>query len=70
VTREPHPRDRRATLVTFTRRGKTLAARLQRDHQALARALFDAMPSRDFEAFARGLAEVVAKLRGHVGSPS
>src|SRR5579859_2905228 len=32
VTRERHPRDRRATLVTFTRQGKRAAEALERDH--------------------------------------
>ena len=55
VTREPHPGDRRATLVTFTSRGETLVAQLKRDHKALARALFAPMSSRELDGFARGL---------------
>src|ERR1700758_4149536 len=48
VTREPHPTDRRATLVTFTPRGEALVAQLKRDHKALARALFASMPDGEF----------------------
>jgi len=70
VTREPHPSDRRATLVTLTRRGKALVTQLQRDHRALARALFAGMPRREFAAFARGLAEVIARLRTHLDAPA
>lgn len=66
VTREPHPTDRRATLVTFTSRGETLVARLKRDHQALARALFAPMSRRDFDCFARELADVIDRLRAHL----
>ena len=40
VTRQAHPTDRRATLVTLTPRGETLVAELQRGHKALANALF------------------------------
>jgi len=68
VTREPHPNDRRATLVTFTPRGKRLVSRLRRDHQVLARALFAPMPRRDFDCFARELAGVIDRLREHLTS--
>lgn len=66
VTREPHPTDRRATLVTFTARGEGLVGRLRRDHQTLARALFGAMARREFDSFASGLDEVIANLRKHL----
>jgi DNA-binding MarR family transcriptional regulator len=66
VTREPHPTDRRATLVTFTPRGRKLVSQLQRDHRRLARALFGPMSARDFDSFARGLGEVIARLRTHL----
>jgi DNA-binding MarR family transcriptional regulator len=68
VTREPHPTDRRATLVTFTPRGARLVARLKRDHRLLARALFAPMSRREFDCFARGLAGVIARLRAHLAS--
>jgi DNA-binding MarR family transcriptional regulator len=70
VTRQTHPTDRRATLVTLTSRGKTLVAQLKRDHKRLARALFAPMPSREFDAFARGLAGVIDRLRVHLDSRS
>ena len=37
VTRETHPSDRRATLVTFTEQGRTAARALLDDHRRLAR---------------------------------
>jgi DNA-binding MarR family transcriptional regulator len=73
VTREAHPTDRRATLVTLTPRGETLVAQLKRGHKRLARALFASMPHREFESFARGLAGVIDRLRAHLaatGGPS
>jgi DNA-binding MarR family transcriptional regulator len=66
VTREPHPGDRRATLVTLTPRGETLVARLKRDHTRLARALFAPMSRREFDGFARGLGGVIDRLRAHL----
>jgi len=68
VTREPHPGDRRATLVTFTSRGETLVAQLKRDHIVLARALFAPMSRREFECFAHGLGGVIDRLRAHLAA--
>src|SRR4051812_43806897 len=65
VTREPHPGDRRATLVSFTERGAATAARLERDHTELARLLFAGLPEDRFRAFADGLDHVLARLRDH-----
>jgi DNA-binding MarR family transcriptional regulator len=66
VTREPHPGDRRATLVTLTPRGKRLVAQLKRDHKRLARALFAPMSRREFDGFARELGGVIERLRAHL----
>jgi DNA-binding MarR family transcriptional regulator len=66
VTREAHPSDRRATLVTFTPRGKRLVAQLQRDHKRLARVLFAPMTRREFDSFGRGLGGLIDRLRAHV----
>lgn len=66
VTREPHPADRRATLVTLTSGGERLTAQLKRDHKALARALFAPMSGREFDGFARGLGGVINRLRAHL----
>ena len=68
VTREPHPTDRRATLVTLTAEGERLTAKLKRDHRALARALFTQMSRRDLDSFDRGLADVITRLRAHLAS--
>jgi len=68
VTREAHPTDRRATLVTLTPRGDTLVAQLKHDHKKLAQALFASMSSAEFESFAQGLAGVIDRLRTHVAA--
>jgi DNA-binding MarR family transcriptional regulator len=66
VTRESHPTDRRATLVTFTARGKRLVSALERDHRALARTLFAPMSRRELDAFERALTGVIHRLRAHL----
>jgi DNA-binding MarR family transcriptional regulator len=63
VTREPHPGDRRATLVTFTTRGHKTAAALERDHIEFARKLFGDLSDTSYRGFARGLDTVLARLR-------
>ena len=68
VTREAHPTDRRATLVTLTPRGETLVAKLERDHKRLARALFASMSPRELESFSHGLAGVTDRLRAHIAA--
>jgi DNA-binding MarR family transcriptional regulator len=61
VTREPHPTDRRATLVSFTEHGAAMARALEQGHSELAVQLFADLP--DGPAFARGLDEVLTRLR-------
>jgi DNA-binding MarR family transcriptional regulator len=62
VTREPHPRDRRAALVTLTAHGKQTTDDLARRQRELARAMFADMPPERFECFAAGLDDVLARL--------
>lgn len=68
VTREPHPTDRRAALVTFTPRGEELVAQLKRDHKALAQALFASMSHRELDTFSRSLARLIDRLRAHLAA--
>jgi DNA-binding MarR family transcriptional regulator len=68
VTREPHPSDRRATLVTFTPRGETVVAQLKRDHKKLARALFSSMSQREFDTLSRSLVGLIGRLRAHLAA--
>ncbi len=68
VTREPHPTDRRAALVTLTEHGERTTAVLARDYAELARALFADMPAERFECFVAGLERVLAELRERVAA--
>ncbi len=63
VTREPHPSDRRATLVTFTEQGQTTAQALFDDHRRLARQLFASMPGDVIDNFDTCLLHVLTQLR-------
>jgi DNA-binding MarR family transcriptional regulator len=67
VAREPHPTDRRATLVTLTRRGKSEVARLQAGSQALAGTLFDGLSSADRSRF-EAVLDLVLKRLGEASS--
>ncbi len=62
VTREPHPRDRRATLVTLTTAGTDLVSALEKEQAELGRQLFAAMPPARFDGFVARLDHVLATL--------
>jgi DNA-binding MarR family transcriptional regulator len=62
VVREPHPTDRRATLVSLTRRGKSEVARMQAGSEALAGRLFAGLASADLSTFAAVLDLVLTRL--------
>ena len=64
VTREPHPSDRRAALVTFTERGRATAQALLDGHRRLARQLFADVPDDVFSGFDAGLRHVITRFRG------
>jgi DNA-binding MarR family transcriptional regulator len=68
VTREPHPTDRRATLVTFTAHGKQTARGLVDGHRQLARDLFGELPDDVLDGFDGGLDHVIARLRALTSS--
>ncbi|WP_167139262.1 MarR family transcriptional regulator [Diaminobutyricimonas sp. TR449] len=61
VTREPHPSDRRATLVTFTEHGTAVIERMEGEQRELADALFRDLP--EFNAFSAGLDAVLDRLK-------
>jgi DNA-binding MarR family transcriptional regulator len=63
VMRQPHPRDRRATLVSLTERGAMTMAAMEVGHRELAEQLFGDMTERQYRAFAGGLAHVTDRLR-------
>src|SRR5487761_80038 len=70
VTRELHPSDRRATLVTFTARGHTTAQALADSHRRLARQLFGDLPDDAFSSFDTGLTHVINQFRGVLADPA
>jgi DNA-binding MarR family transcriptional regulator len=63
VTREPHPTDRRATLVCLTDHGAQVTAELEAEQHELAKALFRGMPDPRFTELMAGLDQVLDRLR-------
>jgi DNA-binding MarR family transcriptional regulator len=63
VTREPHPTDRRAALVTFTEQGARVAEEFVRGRAAIADLLFTGMPANVFDGLVEGLDVVLDRLR-------
>jgi DNA-binding MarR family transcriptional regulator len=63
VTREQHPTDRRATLVSLTEHGAAILAEMDRSHRELAELLFGTMSGEQYGAFVDGLGHVLSRLR-------
>lgn len=63
VTREPHPQDRRATLVTLTRRGAAVVRRMEREQEEFVAALFGDMAAGRITDFVGTLSAVVKRLQ-------
>lgn len=63
VTRQPHPEDRRATLVTLTDHGADVMTQMQKGQEQFARILFADLPERQLVGLSRGLAHVLDRLR-------
>ena len=68
VTREPHPNDRRAALVTLTPTAEALVGRLRKDHARLAQALFGTMPDNELERFSQTLVDIIDRLQTHLAA--
>ncbi len=62
VSREPHPTDRRATLVTPTGPGRRAIADLVASHRDLAEQLFGPVPAARLTTFDEVLADTVARF--------
>jgi DNA-binding MarR family transcriptional regulator len=62
VTREPHPTDRRATLVTLTTQGEQVAAKLTHQQAQFTEQLFADWDPAEFASFTRGLVRVAERL--------
>lgn len=63
VTREPHPTDRRATLVTLTEAGRAATSAMHADQRDFAQALFADLSEDELADFVGGLDKVLARLR-------
>lgn len=63
VVREPHPADRRATLVSLTDRGSAVAKHMEDGHIELSNVMFEPMSEQEFTGFAARLDDVVERLR-------
>jgi DNA-binding MarR family transcriptional regulator len=63
VTRQAHPTDRRATLVSFTEDGARIAKEMNEGRDRLAALLFAEMSDPQFDGLAEGLGAVLARLR-------
>ena len=64
VTREPHPTDRRATLVSFTEHGTKIAKTLEDGQQEFAELLFSGIPAEEVDGFVDTMDEILSRLRG------
>lgn len=69
VTREPHPSDRRATLVTLTRHGIRTVEAWDLAQREFADALFTPMAAEEFTSFVEGLNTVLGRVR-EMNAPS
>jgi DNA-binding MarR family transcriptional regulator len=63
VTREPHPTDRRATLVTPTEKGRRTAIAMVRGRHELAGALFAQIPPELFAAYVEALDTILTRFK-------
>src|SRR5262245_14941402 len=68
VSREAHPTDRRATLVTLTSTGAALARSMKRDQDRFAQILFEGISAADLAAFVRVLDQIVSVLKRSLGA--
>jgi len=63
VTREAHPSDRRATLVTLTSHGAATTERLQQEQRQLASDVFGDWSEQRLRAFTGSLGVLMTRLR-------
>ncbi len=70
VTRQPHPTDRRATLVTFTERGARTARQLEDGRGQFAELLFAGLTDKQLTGLVDGMATVLTRFREALGQPA
>jgi len=66
VVRQPHPTDRRSTLVAFTETGSRIAQEMATGKAELAGGLFGEVPARRLAALVKSLADVRDRLAAMV----
>lgn len=62
VSREPHPSDRRANLVTFTDRGTRAVESMERQQHQFVDLLFGGIRDAEFRCFINGLDDLLRRL--------
>lgn len=65
VTRQPHPTDRRATLVTLTAHGEATTSAIEADQAQFVQILFGGMDEARLQCLIDGLEEILSRLRQH-----
>lgn len=65
VTRQPHPTDRRATLVTFTPQGEATVRAMESDQAQFVQILFGGMDETRLRCLIDGLEEILSRLQQH-----
>ena len=70
ATRNSHPSDRRATLVTLTEHGARTATNWTRDYRSLAKKLFGELPPAELDGLVAGLDKVLVHLRERATRPA
>lgn len=63
VTREQHPEDRRARVVTLTAKALEVVGRMAADHAEFARLLFAGVPAERLDVLSESLDDVLGRLR-------
>lgn len=69
VVREPHPTDRRATMIRFTDHGARLVTQMDQDREQLAETLLGEIPHATFAGLVDGLDHVLVRLREALDHP-
>jgi DNA-binding MarR family transcriptional regulator len=65
VTRQPHPTDRRATLVTLTPHGEATASAMESGQTQFVEILFGGMDEKRLACLIDGLEEILSRLQQH-----
>ena len=63
VTRQPHPVDRRSTVVSLTDHGTEVTTQMQHGQEHFARLLFAELTEAQLDALGQGLTHVLDRLR-------